>query len=664
MTTRFPHHHKLLAISSVTTGSTWLHKRVVQSQTQGETYARRVPDLGVEVLQVKGRQGRVKLTSGQQETRAAVSRTLAADHGLKLIGEVGDWAADGSRWATTTTVEGATPPASVSPRAVKGGRRRPEPPDPTKPTALAVELMAEGTLSPADWDEYARLRITRHRYRSRLSIVAPTWLTRSTKTIDDFLKPLADPMTRDSARSSYASLVGSGSRPFFRVPSVLQRGAIPGRLSPVTSQDEENTVASGEPILLAHSFEPNPLTVYAFAADYSVGAEGGDKTGVALVHFELAAGPAALPTFVLDFSFRVAAAPGGRIDYEPIRQLVRDLRDKGFRIGKVGFDQYQSNDSYVMLEKEGFDCEIVKHADSIAGCNLLQSFISAGQFVYGACDKVFIGEATELQVKPSGRIDHRKGDGFYNSKDVWDATVNATWMAQQLSRGEYGEFLMRGQIPTYDPKDAFAPLGLTAEERLLSEGERQARQLPHNGHALMAFVYCRYGAEKDADAVAIALGAVDRKSGHCRLMSAPAGRWTPAQLADRLLALERAWRGKGFYRLGEQSLEIFIPDSQAELELTLAELAEDLSVLRSAAPFAPDVAIKAAQAAAGAGRLSVPARIEPGLEGHQLDAAINQLVNYPHTPSIYLALAMEGLLREAEGADFSEPTDLSRVFRM
>ena len=38
----------------------------------------------------------------------------------------------------------------------------------------------------------------------------------------------------------------------------------------------------------------------------------------------------------------------------------------------------------------------------------------------------FIGEAKELQIVNSKRIDHLKSGGKYNGKDAWDSAVNAS----------------------------------------------------------------------------------------------------------------------------------------------------------------------------------------------------------------------------------------------
>ena len=48
------------------------------------------------------------------------------------------------------------------------------------------------------------------------------------------------------------------------------------------------------------------------------------------------------------------------------------------------------------------------------------------RFEYNICDEVFIGQAKELQVVNSKRIDHLQNGGFYNGKDTWDSVVSST----------------------------------------------------------------------------------------------------------------------------------------------------------------------------------------------------------------------------------------------
>ena len=134
---------------------------------------------------------------------------------------------------------------------------------------------------------------------------------------------------------------------------------------------------------------------------------------------------------VLDFSMAIHAERGTRVDYGPIRQLIYNLRNRGFNIKKAVFDQFQSNDSINQLRSNNIDSEQVQYAESFVGCTQLHELIHTDKFEYYDFNEVFIGEAQELQVVNSKRIDHLKTDGFYNSKDVWDSVVNATYVCIQ-----------------------------------------------------------------------------------------------------------------------------------------------------------------------------------------------------------------------------------------
>ena len=124
-------------------------------------------------------------------------------------------------------------------------------------------------------------------------------------------------------------------------------------------------------------------------------------------------------------SIGIQAAQGTRIDYAPIRDLIYRLDDAGFNIEQILFDQFQSNDCINILLDKGYNVEEVSYAESFRGCVTLHELINTQRFVYSSQNKIFIGEAKELQVVNSKRIDHLMSEGFYNSKDVWDATVNA-----------------------------------------------------------------------------------------------------------------------------------------------------------------------------------------------------------------------------------------------
>jgi len=518
---------------------------------------------------------------------------------------------------------------------------------------LAEQLIAQGILSKEELAFYQSIKIQKRVYNKRLSIQAPTWKMRDPVLIlDDFLEKLADPETRDSARRDFAGIPGGSQKPYFRTLNLLEDRADPDRVCPIN--DGTGEIESGEDIVFdSDILKPSANSIYTtFTADLSVS---GDKTGIAMVHFDMGT-----QRVVLDFSVRIVAR-GSRIDYEPIRNLARNLRKAGFRIAIAGFDQFQSNDSFIILEKEGFLCEIVKYSDSLMGCNTVHEFISSGKLLYGKCDKAFIGEATELQVINDRRIDHMKAGGIYNSKDVWDAVVNAVVLCTKVTAEEHGEFLQAEDVEFFEKEEVTTVLELKAKEKVMSDADKIKRQLPNTGHAIMAFVYCRYNSEVDSDTVCVAVAAVYMKDNACKLLEIHNLKKTPEGMINFLVKLEKNWQGQKFFttRRG-QSLEIFIPDMPFvdKIEDKIADIAPKLDLTRSNVELSRKVRIMAAQTRARAKKFQFPINYEKSVP---LRSAFNQLVSYPFTPNEYTLLALEGISREAEDADFTIQVQTSKV---
>ena len=530
-------------------------------------------------------------------------------------------------------------------------------PPPIPPTLeeYAQLLIEEGTLSVSDWETYKALKVTKHRYKQRLAISAPTWAMRYPKrTLAHFIDDLADPKTRARARRDFASLTGGGNRPFFQDASILRKHALPERRNPIN--DGTGRVKAGEALTLADWFQPDLLSVYALTSDYSIG---GDGTGVALVHFDQAH-----HRYVLDFSLQIKAPAGQRIKYAPFRQLARDLRARGFRICAVGFDQYQSNDTYNELEEEGFACEVVKYADSLQGCNTLHDLISANRLVYGECDAFFIGEAEELQVINERKIDHLSSGGVYNSKDVWDAVVNGIFLCSKYAREQQGEALQLEDLSTYPADFDFAAVDEAACQGL-SQEERIRRQLPHNGHALLAYVALRYHATQDPDTVVIAIGAVSIEDKTCKLLDVRRLKQVPRQLIHTLVGIQQEYEGLPFFQTRRgQAVEFFVPDLPFldAVKQIANEEAPRLELTKADVSLSEPVRLAALQSLARDGKLRLPANFNT--EHPRIRWAVNQLVAYPFVPKAYGILALEGLVRMALEAEFVIPTAQSRVFQL
>ena len=240
-----------------------------------------------------------------------------------------------------------------------------------------------------------------------LAITSPTWKFKDNSSLDLFLS--AFEMDELGAMRDFAAVPTNGATPFFKNPKILDQMALPGSKNPISDE-----------LQIATWFQPIPSFRYFFAGDLSVS---GDATGISLVHYD---------TFnnniVLDFSKQVKGTRNMPVDYGQIRQLIYSLSDHGFNICGIAFDQFQSNDSINILINKGYSAKVVKYAESFAGCNMLHDLIHTNRFIYYDFNDVFIGEAKELQIVNSKRIDHLLNGGFYNSKDVFDSVVNATYI--------------------------------------------------------------------------------------------------------------------------------------------------------------------------------------------------------------------------------------------
>ena len=262
-------------------------------------------------------------------------------------------------------------------------------------------------------DRLENLKIEKYKHGSRFGCVAPTWLISEKTTIEDYLDDIDNPKRQLKALRDFACMPNTAMHPFFKDPAIIINNANPNRIHPLT-----------EFYTLKEDFYPLSGVKYYMAFDLSVSKDG---LGGAMVHREFSPGH---DIYVLDWSIWINPSFAEVIDYEVIRNLVRLHKKRGFNIGKVGFDQFQSHDSAIILANEGYDVEIVKYMDSFAGCGFLWDLIHSHQIDYFPYERL-CGEMGELQVVNSKRIDHLTSGGIFNGKDAWDALVNACVLASQ-----------------------------------------------------------------------------------------------------------------------------------------------------------------------------------------------------------------------------------------
>lgn len=262
----------------------------------------------------------------------------------------------------------------------------------------------EELLGVQEVDFLKSLNIEAYSHGDTYFVNGPTWKFKPGLPVEAFYQDFV----QDSigATRDFAARPLNSSNPFFKDPGLLDRRAITYGYLPITP----------ETLIIHDLLKPNPIWRYFFAGDLSVS---GDRTGISMCHYDFN-----INKVVLDFALPIIARRNERVDYSVIRQLIINLRDRGFNIRQVLFDQFQSSDSINILCRAGFDAQQVNYAESFVGCTTLHELISTDRLVYAKEFEVFIGEAKELQIVNSKRIDHLLSSGFYNSKDVWDSVVN------------------------------------------------------------------------------------------------------------------------------------------------------------------------------------------------------------------------------------------------
>lgn len=115
------------------------------------------------------------------------------------------------------------------------------------------------------------------------------------------------------------------------------------------------------------------------------------------------------------------------------RNLVRELRARGFPIGLVTFDTYQSRDSIQILEMWGIP------ADNLSVDRNIQPYANLRELIYdgrleGYYNDILQIELEGLNLLPTGKVDHPPG----GSKDLADAVCGAAVNAITLG-GDEGE---------------------------------------------------------------------------------------------------------------------------------------------------------------------------------------------------------------------------------
>lgn len=129
------------------------------------------------------------------------------------------------------------------------------------------------------------------------------------------------------------------------------------------------------------------------------------------------------PTFSHVFSVSIEAPRGDKIPYAKITEFICWLRRKGYHMGRISRDQFQSEYMAQLLEAQGFDVDKISLDRTPDGYITLRSVLLEQRVDMLDCQNLQ-DEMIHLQRDAlTGRVDHPVG----GSKDVADSFAGSIW---------------------------------------------------------------------------------------------------------------------------------------------------------------------------------------------------------------------------------------------
>jgi len=142
-----------------------------------------------------------------------------------------------------------------------------------------------------------------------------------------------------------------------------------------------------------------------------------DACGIAMAHREG-------EEVTVDLMHRFTGSHEKEIDISEVRYMVLELCARGFLLGKVTYDQFQSASSIQELRRRGISSETFSVDRTLAAYQTLKELFYRKQIRFYK-HEVFLREIERLELKEGKKIDHPpKG-----SKDMADAVAGAVFHA-------------------------------------------------------------------------------------------------------------------------------------------------------------------------------------------------------------------------------------------
>jgi hypothetical protein len=259
--------------------------------------------------------------------------------------------------------------------------------------------------------EWTEDHILSYKYPGVFAIKRPTWEANPTRSVNDFkiafMTDYSDAMQRFACMPSYMSDA------FFKQKEKLEHAF-----------SKHNPIDSFKRI--EPSWQPEEGVRYFIHADL---AQKHDKCAIAISHVDRWVDIRTFndytqvhPLVVVDAIVWWEPRKEGPVDLSEVKNWIVDFRRKGFEIGLVTFDRWQSFDIQQELRSVGIKAETLsvakKHYEDLA-------MLIYEERVIIPYNEILLKEMSELRIVSDKKVDHpRKG-----SKDLSDAVTGAVYNA-------------------------------------------------------------------------------------------------------------------------------------------------------------------------------------------------------------------------------------------
>jgi hypothetical protein len=295
-----------------------------------------------------------------------------------------------------------------------------------------------------EWDED---HIIAYKIPKIYALKRPTWEINPTRSLEDFKFAFyTDP---GDAYMRFACMPGESSDAFFKSREKIEKM--------LTLRNPLDQFRRWE-----DSFKPDPDKVYYVHADL---AQKHDKCAVAVSHVEKWVKVQTFNDYEQIVPFVVTDAIAwweprkeGPVDLSEVKNWIFDLKRKGFKIGLVTFDRWQSFDIQRDLQELGMRTETLsvakKHYEDLA-------MLVYEERVAAPMIDVLKDELLELKIMRNNKVDHPRKGG----KDLADALCGSVYNAiSHTPREQFLEIEVHDYRSTRLDKSREQPVESTSRE--------------------------------------------------------------------------------------------------------------------------------------------------------------------------------------------------------